>query len=500
MAYVSINEEYDEYNIWENYPPNTGNYDEKFEEINISPEYILNSNTYLLKQRNIKALDKYDYIITYSWDIEDLNWYGAISAWYDAFELWYITTINTLPSDLGGKSIALLIPDCETKEQQTNFLLAITSKYKLDEQIAKRLSQSIYFIYKPNKLILSKGKIPYLHYSPSNLIFIDGKLPKLIRICADNIYLSLIDNLSEESLQYVSYNFLFIYRDKRIFDLSKDKKAYPYVRPISIARANLPNTLIFDDIRRINFGLFKKPEIEKKENGEYDSEIPVKKRILLYMTEKNKRHQIKENSDSWATNHLDDILNALPKQLINPLGLEIAKKQKELYNFYIEVRKNEKFSTEEIIALKEKGTIFGNGYNIDDVIKEDAKVHFIIVGLTDINRGFETALIKRAMEKGINISTEVYLKKDLPIIDIHSKYDIYLFTPMYKWCTSRFIPEAKYYKKKIILTKEAKKTFNWNLPLNIRYNDSEKYLMFISEDDVFKKPKSLLANNILGNW
>jgi hypothetical protein len=472
--------------------------------INYSPGMVLDSLTYSMKNKNFHALLDYDYIITYSWDKYDSNWYGAISAWYDVFELWNITSYNTLPSELGGKKIALLFPDCPSRATIYQILLAILSKYDLDEKMFKRFCQSIYFIHKPENFILTKGVIPYEKYSPSNLIFVDGKIPKDVSIVCDNIYLSIIDTLKEESLKKCKYNFLFVYMDKRIFDLSKDVKLYPAVREVTIARAEYPNTLIFDDIRRIDFSSFKKPENTLQKKNEYNIEEPKKKRILLYMTERNKRHQIKEDSNNWTDHELDDILNSISQTYMNQLAIDIKNFQKELYDFYRESKKLNKekleFSDEQLIAIKEKGTIFGNGFTIDDVISQSAKVHFIIVGLTDKNRNFETELIRRAMERGLNISTEVYLQKELPIIDIHSKYDIYLFTPMYKWCTSRFISEALFYKKGILLTKEAKNTLKWNIPLNIRYHDSVKYLMFLAEDDVFKRPKSLIAKHILGNW
>lgn len=470
----------------------------------LKPSDIYNNPSYFGRTQSLEELSKFDYIITHTWDTLNDNWFGAISAWYDAFELWYITNLNILPPDLNGPKIALLYPDCPSKAEIEKILLAIVSKYKIPDKLITRLCQSIFFIHKPKELILSKGTLPYENYSPKNLIFVDGKIPN-IEIKVDNLYLSIIDSLKEEDLKRTDYNFLFIYRDKRIFDLSKDKKTFPYVRSLEIARDKLPNTLLFDDIRRINFDIFIKPNTYIEEDSLNKAlEIEPKKKILLYLTERNKRHQILEDSNSWTNKELDDILNSIPKNLWNELALKIKDKQKELYNWYIDSKKryNQKlsFTEEEKIALKNKGTIFGNGYTEDDVIKETIKVHLIIVGLTDSNRDFETALYKRALERGIAISTEVYLQKELPIIDIHSKYDIYLFTPMFKWSTSRFIPEALYHKKKLIFTEEAKKTLRWNIPLNLRYNDSEQYLKFLSEDHLFNYPKSILGKHIIGDW
>jgi hypothetical protein len=146
------------------------------------------------------------------------------------------------------------------------------------------------------------------------------------------------------------------------------------------------------------------------------------------------------------------------------------------------------------------GEIYGNDYTEKDVVAEAPKAHFVIVGLTDEDRDFESALLARAITRGINISIEVYLEKELPIENIHSLYDTYMFTPATNWTTSRFIPEALYHSKELIITKQANKSMKWNIPLHIRYQDSIKYLMFLAEDDVFKYPKSKIAKNLLGNW
>ena len=46
---------------------------------------VLESKLYRNKNKTIKALAKFDIVITYGWNNVH---YGPVSAWYDAFELW----------------------------------------------------------------------------------------------------------------------------------------------------------------------------------------------------------------------------------------------------------------------------------------------------------------------------------------------------------------------------------------------------------------------------
>ena len=464
--------------------------------------HLLSDNSYFNKNRGLGALQSYDIIITHGWDG---NAYGPTSALFDAFELWYMVQWNTLPSDLGGLKIALLFPDCPGRQDQIKILDAIFNKYNIDVKMFRYLCQHIYFIDQPKEMILSKGITPYKNYSPSNIVFVDGKLPD-VPLQADNIYLSLIGGLREEELIMASYNYLMLYIDKRILSVNEQYQKEGLGKDIKIARSTYPNTLIFDDIRRIDFSLFKKPLPKKKETN--STEKP-KKKFLMYLTPKNRTPKWIKN-DINTIKEIDDVLNSIPDAYINNIGLEVRAKQKELYQYFKESNKipdtnpkNPKynnFSEDQLEAIRNKGEIFGNGYTIDDVICQDPKAHLILVGLDSVTQEFESMLLARAFKKGINISTEVYLQKDLPIKNIHEKYDIYLFTPAYKWTSSRFIPEALNAGKKIIYTKMAIKSMYWNYPLLIRMNDAKNYLSFISEDDTFKKPKSKLARHLLGNW
>ena len=481
-------------NEWIDYNQDIQIDEENTDSICRSYQNVLTSNLYRNKPKGTLALNDYDIIITYSWNGLAQ---GPVSAWYDAFELWYMVQFNTLSTDLGGRKIALLFPDCPDHRTINQIVMAITSKYHLNDTMYNNLCKHIYFINQPKELLLSKGQIPYKKYSPSNVVFVDGKIPYDTRIQADNIYLQLLDNIKEEQLNNLNYNFLLIYLDKRIYQVNEEYRIEGFGKNLIIPREAYPNTLVFDDIRRINFSIFKK--FPEREVTQEESEYPKKKRFLIYVTPKNRKihSNIKTNEPKWSLKELDDIIDSIPSKCINPLGLKIRANQKELYTRF---KSKQGFTPDQKLLLKNVGEIFGNGYTESDVIIEDPKAHIVIVGLTDEDRDFESALLARAITRGINISIEVYLERDLPIENIHSIYDTYIFTPAINWTTSRFIPEALYHSKDIIITKHAQKSMKWNLPLFIRYHDSEKYLMFLAEDDVFKKPKSKIAKNLLGNW
>ena len=472
---------------------------------------VLESKLYRNKNKTIKALAKFDIVITYGWNNVH---YGPVSAWYDAFELWYMVQSNTLPTDLGGKHIALLFPDCPNMESIIQILKSIFYKYVIDETIFTSLCKSIFFINQPDELILTIGLPPYVkHYEPSNLVFVDGVIPN-VPIVADNLFIQTHSSVKEEDLSHCTYNYLLIYLDSRIYKLNNENAAAGLGKDLSIARVTKPNTIIYDDIKRINFNSFRKyiQEEPEKELLKDENLPPPKKRFLLYITPKNrsiyKTFHYDTNSSKWSNQELDDILNAIPDSCLNNIAIQIKGKQKETYNYLIEFNKKNgikgikgsKLTEEQLEIVKGKNEIFNNDITINDVIGEEPKAHFILIGLNDENRNFEDVLLARALTRGINISIETYTQKDLPIKDIHNMYDIYLFTPPTRWTTTRFLPEALYHQKKVILTDKAKDTLKWNIPMATRHSDSMNYLMSIAEDDIFRKPKAKIAKHLLNIW
>ena len=62
---------------------------------------------------------------------------------------------------------------------------------------------------------------------------------------------------------------------------------------------------------------------------------------------------------------------------------------------------------------------------------------------------------------------------DLPIDNIFNEFDIYIYTPTERnWdCSSRLIPECKFFGKEVILTETTKSMINENLGLKVRIKD-----------------------------
>jgi hypothetical protein len=78
-------------------------------------------------------------------------------------------------------------------------------------------------------------------------------------------------------------------------------------------------------------------------------------------------------------------------------------------------------------------------------------------------------------------------KKDLPYLGLFDEIDSYLYTvvPRHFDCSSRLIPECKYYNKKVIFDDEVKKYFFEDKGLFFRYLDTKVDFesLFLKEDD-----------------
>lgn len=452
-----------------------------------NPNSFLNHNRYLSRTKDTEELKSFDVVISYSWDG---NQYGPCSSWYDAYELWYMVKYNVPLEDFGGKKVALLFPDCPNKEEIYKVLISLFNKYYITKTTWSWLLSSIFFI----------DNLKELDIPNTDLVFVDGKVPKYCKINTKDLYLQIVSSLKEESLLNCKYQNLKVFFDPRINQLINHYKATQKIdiRKLDIARISEANTFLYEDIRRINFNLFKKTLPQKR-----DSNDKKTKRFLLYVTPKNR------GKTNYTIGELDDIIDALPDTVIGKIGLKVRNHQRELYLYFRkdcpQTSKSPKFrnlTPDEIQAVVAKGTIFGNGFTETDVLTQaihepQSKAKIIIVGLTPINRDFESKLIARALTRGIFIDTETITYQELPVLDIHTKYDYYIFTPAKDWTTSRFIPEAIYNKKKVLYTDNATKQLKMNIPLAIRINDSENYLTYLAEDDIYSKPKSLIAKLLI---
>lgn len=451
---------------------------------------FLKSNKQINNKENFKDLIKeYDICITHSWNGKT---YGSSSNWYDIFEMWYISKRNSFPVDYNGKKIALLFPDCKFPEA---CLKSILTKYTLTHKDIEQLKTDIFFINQPDELIIEN----------TDLVITDGKIPKSIIKCRI-LHLQIIATLKEESFSTIEYNKLKVYYDPRINQLIDHYKNTQgiEIRKLEIARINEPNTILIEDIRRINFNIFKPNKIVAPKTNPNNPKNKI--RCLIYVTPRYR--SIINESETFE--EIDDILDAIQENHLNKIAQRIKHAQRDLLKYYRDDFKKhnptKSFSTnlskltdEQKMGLIEKGTIHGNGYTPNDVMEDriSSRVKLIIVGLNEENRNFESTILSRAINKGIYLDTEVYNQSDLPIEDIHTIYDNYIFTPARNWTISRFIPEAIYNKKKIIYTEKAQNQLKINIPLAIRINDSENYLSYLAEDDIYLKPKSKIIHHIL---
>ena len=488
---------------------------------------------------------------------EDKNSVGVSSSIFEAFEIYQMLKINHLPNDLGGPKIRLIFTDYmvspETgystktdlgpnKNYGNEILKSIYIKYDGTRALLEEMQRDIIFLNRPKEIIIKKKELPYsdLSYTPSNLVIIDGPTDKNInclidiKLVADNLHLPILE---QRGFGIELFNSM---KDINFFCLYIDDRIKPYIYNIY---NDSPRVLIYNDIKRINFWFFrykdltaKDPEynydrniIEKFKNGlkhpkgiDFSTKNNNYKRYLLYLTP-NSRMIKKDKNNSYSIELLDDIIDSLRITDLNP----IAKKIKEDRTQFISILKattqssdNKETDTPDTPntsntpntistlnidnkeLLEAKKLFTDSEYTLEDILNDGISVHFVLVGLDESNSDFEEALLHRAFLRGINATSKVFSFDTLPITNIHSEYDVYIYTPTLKdWDGSpRFIPEAIYYNKKLYFTKLARKDSSKNIALKLRIDDTEKHFGFINEDDMWYFPKMQLTRNLLGYW
>lgn len=473
---------------------------------------------------------------------ENKNNNGISSSIFEAFEIYQMLKINSLPPDLGGPVIKLIFTDYNVDDENKRFgtktylgpnnnygneiLKAIFIKYDGTKAILNSLQNDCIFLNRPSKITIKKNPLPYSENTiPSNLLIIDGPTENNIKnlinmeLVADNLHLPILDRIGFGIELYNSkvedVNFFCLYLDKRL-------KNYIYNLYLES-----PRVYLYDDIKRIAFGFFRHKDLSAKDHinnldrnvverlkkepntmEEYSTKNVNYRRYCLYLTPNSRAMNKVQGPDgkfTYPIEMLDDIIDSLRSTDLNP----IAKKIKDERNQFIETVKSYKTEeTEFIKEAKEAKKFFANtNYTLDDIFNDKISIHFVLIGLNENNRDFEEALLHRALLRGIYATSEVYSFNELPIENIHSKYDVYIYTPTNKdWDASpRFIPEAIYYGKKIYFTKLGKKEtknngLKGNYALLRRIEDTEKHFGFINEDDIYHFPKMQLTRNLLGYW
>lgn len=475
---------------------------------------------------------------------EDKNSVGISSSIFEAFEIYQMIKINSLPYDLGGPKIRLIFTDYLVSDEgfvtKTNLgpnrnygneiLKAIFIKYDGTKALLEEMQRDIIFLNRPKEIRIKKSQLPYQdqNYKPSNILIVDGPTDKnnetlkRIQLEADNLHLPLSD---QKGFSIELFN---TKEDINFFCLYIDERIRPYIYNIY---RDSPRIFIFNDIKRINFWFFRYKDLEARdsrynydrqtiekfkngtlvpsENIDFTSRNLNYRRYLLYLTPNSRAiKKVKRSTETGEINEtypielLDDIIDSLRSTDLNNIAKKLKEEKIELQKILrgFGEPKEPKVNNKDIIEAKKLYT--NSEYTLDDILAEKISVHFVIVGLDESNIDFREALQHRALMRGINSTCEVYTFNTLPIENIHSKYDVYIYTPTLKdWDASpRFIPEAIYYNKKIYFTKLARKESSKNIALKLRIEDTEKHFGFINEDDLWYFPKMQLTRNLLGYW
>lgn len=456
-------------------------------------KYIDSFGSDIYTQEEYKNLSVYtdiDILITYSWN-EDINESSISNNLYNAYELYRVLKSNTLPVDLGGLKIKILIPEFNILGTKTNLgpnenlgneiTKAIFTKYKGTKKDIYDLESDLIFSWHPSAIVLRKNQIPYNEttvlkekYIPSSIVFVDGKIPEKTLIQSDNLHLCLYshgfskqDYIDLHQYQSIHYNFLCLYTDQRIKSLLNI-----YNNPIYTDQANI---LLYDDRPKICFELMEKNKLDILNESVHDiNNKNIDSTYMVYLP-KGTRSSYTQNG-SKDKDFLDGILDVIDFKHLNPIAKEIQieinskikeqrlQKRKLLKEKFLEdekeLQKTIKDSTltrsEKKIArvaakesIKEcfneslqqidsniieeinQNYIEEFGYKTEDILNElgNNSPTILIVGLNDSNRNFEASLLRRALQRGIALNIKVYLQKELPIANLFNEFGTYIYTP-----------------------------------------------------------------------
>lgn len=420
-----------------------------------------------------------------------MNYTGPNSAVYKAYEMYHRLQMDNIDPDLGGLRIQLLFCDwfdvsktLALEFYKNEILKAIFTKYKGSKDMYTRLNRDIIFLKQPKLIAQRIMKFPYCNdYLPSSMVLVDtnkGEIPDVL-LQVDNLHIISDQFLEKDFIKNKeSINFFCLYTDFRTSNHIIRKENF----------YNHPRVIVYDNIERILFNEFA-PTSSTNDNYYNVEHLKDTTKFLIY---------IKENA---GVHDADEIIEAIPMKYLNTLGQDLRKEKiqlKKQFQIYNDSNKLTKIQKE---AINASGQLQNSKFE-SDRLYEEIKITFIIVGLNETNRNFEEVLVSRAAQKGILINTIVFNQDQLPISDLFSWFDIYIYSNAIKQDPSRFIPECKFYNKKIIYTKSVKKYLNYNFSMKVRINDTEKHFNILDEYTIYdpKKmlPKSKLLKNLLGYW
>ena len=167
------------------------------------------------------------------------------------------------------------------------------------------------------------------------------------------------------------------------------------------------------------------------------------------------------------------------------------------------------------------GLIESAGYSTRDILNEPP-IEFIVINDSDKldsiiesdsnkeknNLGMD--IKRRGLQRGFNIHLKYYCKKDLPLEDLYSTFDAFIYSSFLnsksQWKEdNRFIPECYHYNKKVFFGPKTK-NFNLHPGLRFRIDAAKNHSHSLKESQIRVSEieknlyKSKIINNLLGFW
>ena len=305
--------------------------------------------------------------------------------------------------------VTYLIPDTDIVAQ--NVRQALESKYKDTEQIE---------IIQGKPSILVGGMV----------ILCDGVLPTKGVIHANKLVMVLCnkDFWWAKNIKMFTGTNLELWYDSRL--------GYNVEELVKTLKSHSPKlNIVLQDtyIKKINFKLYRSVSPEKRTRIH-----PGYHTYLVYTT--GNCRDIFLADDKYGTDTLKEI-----KSIIAGTHLNIPMMNKKL----IVLGWNPNYSPyEKMIFNKSKDQKLFSDRRLASIYANDTSEYF-------------------------GIDVEVIPECDLPLDNIMEEFDTYIYTPTSKnWdCSSRLIPECKYFKKEVILSPTTKVLLDNNLGLKIRIQD-----------------------------
>ena len=450
------------------------------------------------------------------------------SSLYYAYEMYRLLVANSFPVEFGGPKIKIVITDFEhsskvyselesaqlnpsnnpnLKNFENDIFFSLFTKYKGIKNDIRRFLSDVLFRYEPTEIRMRKGQVPYNEneveqdkYQPTNLVYF-GDISKVsFKLVADNIHSQMSYNQEEFSFieKQHDFNYFCSYYDYNLHEVIST--LFPEKVP-----AESPKIISFNDSIRISYEHQVKPK-------DYEHQEIFLGAYLVYSKEYN------QDEDTTTRNIIiDDILEAIPTRYLTPKAKELRLSKKETLSTF-----HKELNDDEMLALElNTGLIETAGYNTRDILNEPP-IEFIVINDSDKldsiiesdsnkeknNLGMD--IIRRGLQRGFNIHLKYYCKKDLPLEDLYSTFDAFIYSSFLnsksQWKEdNRFIPECYHYNKKVFFGPKTK-NFNLHPGLRFRIDAAKNHSHSLKESQIRVSEieknlyKSKIINNLLGFW